>query len=281
MYVSPGSEQSLIIDSLISFIGVRFIVFDFSLSYFKYSLHCWQVFICGYTGYMNFHVITIFPKLFDSYLGDSIMKRAISAGHISVRFYDPRDFTQNKHNKVDDIPYGGGPGMIMTVDPIIRAWESARYQGTPNKFMRLLKTGRIDSGKKYKTIILSPGGTEFTTEYAKSAAQDYTDIIFICGRYEGIDARVAQIIGEESEEVSIGNYVLTGGELATMVMIDSISRQIDGVLGNKSSLEEERISSHEMYTRPQEYKHNKKTYAVPKVLIEGNHKLIDEWRESH
>ena len=209
------------------------------------------------------------------------MKRAIESGKISVHFYNPRDFTQNKHNKVDDIPYGGGPGMIMTVDPIIRAWSAARYQGAQNKIMRILTTGRIDGGRKFKTIILSPGGVDFTTDYAKHAVQDYTDIIFICGRYEGIDARVAQIIGEQAESVSIGNYVLTGGELAAMVMIDSLSRQVDGVLGNSDSLEEERISSHEMYTRPAEYKHKNTIYSVPQVLMEGNHKLIDEWRKNH
>ncbi|MFT7327868.1 MAG: tRNA (guanine37-N1)-methyltransferase [Crocinitomicaceae bacterium] len=210
-----------------------------------------------------------------------MMKKAIDAKKINIQFYNPRDYTQNKHNKVDDIPYGGGPGMIMTVDPIMRAWNSARYKRSDSKFIRLLKTGRINGVKKYKTVILSPGGIEFTTNYAKEAVNNYTDIIFICGRYEGIDARVAQIIGVEAEDVSIGNYVLTGGELPTMVMIDSISRQIDGVLGNTNSREEERISSHEMYTRPAEYKHNKKTYSVPDVLTKGNHKLINEWRKNH
>lgn len=215
---------------------------------------------------MTFHVITIFPKLFESYLSDSIMKRAIESKKVEVKFYNPRDYTKNKHNKVDDIPYGGGPGMIMSVDPIMRAWKKAR--------------GRSQK-KAFKTIILSPGGTEFTTEYAKKTTKKYTDIIFICGRYEGIDARVKKILGKEAEEVSIGSYVLTGGELATMVMIDSMSRQIDGVLGNKQSLEEERVSSHEMYTRPAIYEYNKKKYTVPKVLMEGNHKLIDEWRKEH
>lgn len=209
------------------------------------------------------------------------MKKAIDKNLINVQFYNPRDYTQNKHNKVDDIPYGGGPGMVMMVDPIMRAWEMARKRGLKNTFLNVLTTGRTSAGKRYKTIILSPGGTEFTTDYAKSAVNDYTDIIFICGRYEGIDARVAQIIGEAAEEVSIGNYVLTGGELATMVMIDSISRQVDGVLGNINSREEDRISSHEMYTRPAELKHKGKTYSVPSVLMEGNHKLIDEWRKNH
>jgi len=195
-----------------------------------------------------------------------MMRRAIEAKKITVKFYNPRDFTKNKHKKADDIPYGGGPGMVMSALPILDAWKKAR--------------GRSEK-KKFKTIILSPGGTEFTTSYAKKSAKTYTDIIFICGRYEGIDARVKKVLGRQAEEVSIGNYVLTGGELATMVMIDSISRQIPGVLGNKGSLEEDRISSHEMYTRPAELIFKDKKYKVPKVLMEGNHKLIDEWRKEH
>lgn len=228
---------------------------------------------------MNFHVITIFPKLFDSYLADSIMKRAIEDRKISVTFYNPRDYTEDKHNKVDDVPYGGGPGMVMSVDPIIRAWKKIRFNNP--KIIEFFKTGKIPKNKRFKTIILSPGGIEFTTNYAKQSVHEYTDIIFICGRYEGIDARVAEIIADEADEVSIGDYVLTGGELAAMVMIDSMARQVNGVLGNRESLEEERISSHAMYTRPAEYIYKGKTYSVPKVLMEGNHKLIDEWRRNH
>lgn len=190
------------------------------------------------------------------------MKRALENKQITVKFYNPRDFTTNKHNKVDDTPYGGGPGMVMMADPIIRAYKKARGQSVK---------------KKFKTIILSPGGESFTTDYAKSSAQRYTDMIIICGRYEGIDSRVKKIT--KAQEVSIGNYVLTGGELAAMVMIDSISRQIDGVLGNKDSLEESRISSHEMYTRPEVYEHQGKKYRVPKVLLSGNHKEIEKWKE--
>ncbi len=213
---------------------------------------------------MTFHVITIFPQLFDSYLSDSILKRAISEKKIVVKFYNPRDFTKNKHNKVDDVPYGGGPGMIMQVDPIIRAYKKAR--------------GRSEK-KKFKTIILSPGGELFSTNYAKKSAKTYTDIILICGRYEGIDSRVKKIT--KAQEVSIGDYILTGGELASMVIIDCIARQIPSVLGNNQSLEEERISSHEMYTRPAIYEHEKKKYKVPDVLMSGDHKKIDEWRSQH
>lgn len=231
---------------------------------------------------MNFHIITIFPNLFDSYLSDSMMKKAIDVGHINVSFYNPRDVTKNKHKKVDDIPYGGGPGMIMMAEPIIDTWENIvkKIKGTVmGNISSVLKTGALPKKRTIKTILLSPGGKTFTTEYAKMSAQKYTDIIFICGRYEGVDSRVEQITS--AELVSIGEYVLTGGELAAMVMMDSISRQIKGVLGNKQSLEEERISSHEMYTRPASLKHKEKEYFVPKVLMNGNHKEIDEWRNNH
>ncbi len=221
---------------------------------------------------MHFHIITIFPKLFDSYLSDSIMKRAQDSGAIHFSFYNPRDVTTNKHNKVDDIPYGGGPGMVMMAEPIIKLWEQITKTTLSEKIPFTKK-------RKFKTILLSPGGEKFTTHYAKTVAHEYTDIIFICGRYEGIDSRVEQITG--AELVSIGDYVLTGGELATMVMTDSITRQIDGVLGNIQSLEEERISSHEMYTRPAELKYKGKNYSVPNVLMEGNHAKIDEWRKNH
>lgn len=221
---------------------------------------------------MNFHVITIFPNLFDSYIGDSLMKKAIDRGDITISFYNPRDVTNNKHNKVDDIPYGGGPGMVMMAQPIIDLWSQITKK-------TLLEKIPLTKKRSFKTILLSPGGKKFTTEYAKSSVKKNTDIIFICGRYEGIDSRVEHIT--KAELVSIGDYVLTGGELAAMVMIDSIARQVDGVLGNKDSLEEERISSHEMYTRPSEFIHKGKTYSVPKVLMEGNHKLIDEWRKNH
>jgi tRNA (guanine37-N1)-methyltransferase len=221
---------------------------------------------------MNFHVITIFPNLFESYLSDSMMTRAIESEKIYVQFYNPRDVTKNKHNKVDGIPYGGGPGMILGAEPIIDLWS----QITQKTFLEKIP---LTKKRTFKTILLSPGGKKFTTEYAKSATQEYTDIIFICGRYEGIDSRVEQVT--KAELISIGDYVLTGGEVAAMVMIDSMSRQVDGVLGNNNSLEEERISSHEMYTRPAELKHKGKIYSVPPVLMEGNHKLIDEWRKNH
>lgn len=231
---------------------------------------------------MHFHIITIFPGLFDSYLSDSIMKKAIDSGNIQFSFYNPRDVTKNKHKKIDDIPYGGGPGMIMMAGPIINTWKNIikrEKMSLVENVKSILESGHLVKKRKFKTILLSPGGEKFTTEYAKSSAQEYTDLIFICGRYEGIDSRVEQITG--AELVSIGDYVLTGGELAAMVMVDSISRQINGVLGNSESLEESRVSSHEMYTRPAELEYKKEIYTVPDILLSGDHKKIDEWRKKH
>lgn len=219
---------------------------------------------------MRFHIITLFPEMFDSYLSESILKRAQESDVISVKFYNPRDFTSDKHKTVDDKPYGGGPGMVMMVEPVLKAWEKAVSQNMVSKMFKK---------KNIKTYIFSPGGTKFTTQIAKSDAGDYTDIVLICGRYEGIDSRVKEIT--DAEELSIGDYVLTGGELPAMVVMDSVSRQIPGVLGKFESLEEERVSSHEMYTRPESFSYKGKEYKVPEVLMSGHHKKIDEYRKNN
>jgi tRNA (guanine37-N1)-methyltransferase len=215
---------------------------------------------------MRFHIITIFPEMFDSYLQESIIGRAIENKKISIKFYNPRDFIKapkNNYKPVDDKPYGGGPGMVMRAEPILKAVEKA--------------LSKIKDKKKTKIILFSIAGKKFDTAYAKNSAKKYTDIIMISGRYEGIDARVQKIL--KAEEISIGDYVLTGGELPAMVLIDSISRQIPGVLGKYESLEEERVSSSEVYTRPEILKYKNKNYKVPKVLLSGNHQKIDEWRK--
>lgn len=225
---------------------------------------------------MRFHIVTLFPEAFDSYLKESIIGRAISEKKISVSFVNPRLFVTGKKYKrvwpdgnisqiVDDRPYGGGPGMIIRAEPVLAAVESISKKIARRK------------NAKVKIINFAPGGKKFTTSYAKTAAKKYTDIIFLCGRYEGIDARVAKIL--KAEEISIGDYVLTGGELPAMVLIDSMSRQIPGVLGKFDSLEEERISSGEFYTRPEVLEHKGKKYRVPKVLLSGNHKEIEEWKQ--
>jgi tRNA (guanine37-N1)-methyltransferase len=227
---------------------------------------------------MNFHIITLFPEAFTSYLNESILARAIREKKVKVSFYNPRDFAKvtkvqkakNKpYKRVDDIPYGGGPGMVMQAEPVAKAIEKA------------LSASRKSKGKshKVKIIFLSPGGKQFDTAYAKETAKKFTDIIFISGRYEGIDERVNKIF--KTEKITVGPFVLTGGELPAMLIMDSVSRQIDGVLGNKSSLEEERISSSEVYTRPEVLKYKNKKYTVPKVLLSGNHKFIDEWRKEN
>ena len=197
--------------------------------------------------------------MFDSYLQESILGRAIKHKKISVKFYNPMKYCKPKE-RVDGRPYGGGPGMVLR----------------PEFFLKSFEKIKIKDKKKTKIIIFSPSGKKFTTEYAKKSVQKYTDIIMISGRYEGIDARVQKIL--KAEEISIGDYVLTGGEIPAMVLIDSISRQVPGVLGKYDSLEEERVSSSEVYTRPEVLVHKGKNYKVPKVLLSGNHKLIDEWK---
>lgn len=208
---------------------------------------------------MNFHIVTLFPESFESYINSSIIGRAISDKKIKVSFYNPRDFTKDKNHRVDQKPYGGGPGMVIEALPVIKAIEKAK-------------------GKKkdVKIFFLSPGGEKFTNDSAKKVAGKFKHIIFVCGRYEGIDARIKKVF--KMEDVSIGDYVLTGGELPTMVMIDAISRQINGVLGDFDSLEENRISSHDVYTRPEEVVYKGKKYKVPEVLLSGNHKEIEKWK---
>jgi len=210
---------------------------------------------------MRFHIITIFPEMFDSYLKESIIGRAIKDKKIKILFYNPMDFCEPKR-RVDNRPYGGGPGMVLR----------------PELFLRAFSKIKIKNKNKTKIILLSPSGKKFDTAYAKKLVkQKYTDIILISGRYEGIDARVQKIL--KAEKISIGDYVLTGGELPAMVLIDSISRQIPGILGKYESLEEERVSSSEVYTRPEVLKYKNKNYKVPKVLLSGNHKKIEEWKK--
>lgn len=214
---------------------------------------------------MRFHVITIFPDMLTSYLAESILSRAIKNELIEVQTYALREYTADKHRRVDGRPYGGGPGMLMWVEPIVSAVEKIK-EALAEKKERV----------KIKIVIFSPGGIDFSNSIAKKIEKKYTDIIFICGRYEGIDARVKKIL--RAEEWSIGPYVLTGGELPAMVCIDTIARQVKGVLHDENSREETRVASHESYARPEIYEHAGKKYKVPKVLLSGNHKLIDEYR---
>jgi len=234
--------------------------------------------------------------MFDSYLSESILARGKKEKLIDFAFYNPRDFakptvSQKKNDKpyvrIDDKPYGGGPGMVMQALPILKAVEKIMsvIEKDPvketKKAQAKLSKGIFDTKtkSKVKIIFFTPAGNKLNTDFAKSTAKKFTDIILICGRYEGIDSRIKKIL--KPEEISVGDYVLTGGELPAMLVIDTISRQIKGVLGDHLSLEEERISSHDMYTRPEILEYKGKKHKVPEVLLSGNHKKIDEWRKTN
>jgi tRNA (guanine37-N1)-methyltransferase len=223
-----------------------------------------------------YHVITLFPESLESYLNASIIRRAQEKGLISIKYYNPRDFAVSKKGKgkpqtyadrrVDDRPYGGGPGMVIEALPMIKAIDKAIGKKTKN----------TKGKKRVKIVFFSPSGAQFSNEVA-DAFKKYTDIVFVCGRYEGIDARIKKVF--PMVDISVGPYVLTGGELAAMVMIDTITRRIKGVLGDHLSLEEKRIASPDVYTRPEVIEYKKKKYRVPKILLSGHHAKMDEWRE--
>ena len=226
---------------------------------------------------MKFNIITIFPHIFDSYLNESILKRAQKKNLIQIKIHNLRDFTKDKYKKarpterrqsfgrVDDRPYGGGAGMVFKIEPIIRA------------------IGSIKNKSKVKIILFSPAGKQFNNKIAAQLAKNYKHLILICGRYEGIDERVKKVFrgsGFNFHELSIGPYVLTGGELPAMILIDAVSRQIPGVLGKQESLEEKRFGvGLPAYTRPEVFVYKGKKYPVPKVLLSGNHKKIEDWRK--
>lgn len=253
---------------------------------------------------MNFHIVTLFPEMFDSYLGESILARAIKNKKIKVNFVNPRKFVTGKYRKVwldgnvslqiDERPYGGGPGMVMMAEPIIKSVESIIKKINRKN---LKNTKNLPAERQVKIINFVPSGKKFDTSYAKDISQKYTDIIMICGRYEGIDIRADKILKTlikkgGFDQISIGDYVLTGGELPAMILIDCISRQVGGVLGNFDSREEERASSSEIYTRPEviEWPVVKKAqtvkvktikYKVPPILLSGDHKKIEDWKRNN
>jgi tRNA (guanine37-N1)-methyltransferase len=223
---------------------------------------------------MHFHIITLFPKAFDSYLGESILKRAIEDKKLKVSFYNPRDFSDNEYKRIDRKPFAGGPGMVIQAEPVILAIAEA--------LKKCKKSSRTSSAKasagQAKIIFLSPSGKQFTNEYAKTMSKKTKDIIIVSGRYEGIDARVKKVF--KMEDVSIGPFILTGGELPAMLLIDVIARQVEGVLGNFNSLEERRVSTWQVYTRPEVFTYKGKKYRVPRVLLSGNHGKIEDWRKA-
>ncbi len=211
---------------------------------------------------MHFHILTLFPEMVCDGLHTSVIGRAADQGLLSIHAVNIRDYTENKHGKVDDYPYGGGAGMLMQAQPVYDAYKAV--------------ADKIDSGtSKVRVIYLSPQGKLFTQQMASELAKE-ENLIFLCGHYEGIDERVLEEI--VTDEVSIGNYVLTGGELAAMVMIDAISRLVPGVLGNQDSGVAESLEGslleYPQYSRP-EYWHGKQ---VPAVLMSGHHANIARWR---
>lgn len=208
---------------------------------------------------IHFHIITLFRESIEGYLESSILGRAVTDKKIKISYYNPRDFTQDRHKRVDRRPYGGGPGMVLEAESVLRAAKAA-----------------IGKKKDVKTIFFSPSGAQFDTKMAKSISRKYKHVVFISGHYEGVDARVRKIL--KAKEISVGPYVLTGGELPSAIMVDSITRQIEGVLGNFDSLEESRNASRDVYTRPEVLKWQGKKYRVPKVLLSGHHENIEKWR---
>jgi tRNA (guanine37-N1)-methyltransferase len=231
---------------------------------------------------MIIDIITLFPEAF-SYFNYSIFKKAIEKKIIKVNFLNPRNFTSDKHQKVDDSPYGGGPGMVIKFEPVYKALEQAK------------KNSRF----KKKIILTHPAGKIFDQKLARQLSLE-KHLIIICGHYEGIDARIEKFI---DLKISLGKYILTGGELAAMVIADTIIRYLPDVLHHPLSLEEKRtiailspnkkdpkekkfkdyseLYSYPAYTRPEIIKINKKVLRVPKVLLSGNHQLIAEWRKKH
>lgn len=207
---------------------------------------------------MKIDVLTLFPNMFSSFLSESLMKRAIENNHMDIEITDIRDYSTNKHRKVDDYPYGGGKGLVMSPEPIVGAYAV------------------ITKLEKSRTIFLSPGGKVLTQEKLEELS-GYDQLILLCGHYEGIDQRAIELIVEE--EISIGDYILTGGELPAMVLMDGVSRFIEGVVGSMESVQEDSLSDgllkHPQYTNPRDFR----GLEVPEVLLSGHHKNIETWRK--
>ena len=219
---------------------------------------------------MRIDILTIFPRMFEAVLNESILKRAQKKGLLKIYVHNIRDYSLDKHKKIDDRPFGGGPGMVMRTEPIFRAIEQIKSKLSA-------KGGFAHGGKtkKPKIILLSPQGEGLNQTLAKKLSKN-KHLILLCGHYEGIDERVKKRLVDS--EISIGDYVLTGGELPAMVLIDAVARLIPGVLGRKESLTDEtfqdNLLEYPLYTRPAIFKGMK----VPTVLLSGNHKKIKEWR---
>ena len=210
---------------------------------------------------MKFHVMTLFPSLVENVLGESIIGRAIKDGYISLCCYNIRDYSEDKLRKTDDTPFGGGMGMVMTCQPIFDCYDAVRKN--------------VEADSRTRVIYMSPKGRQFTHEVARELSE-YDELIFLCGHYEGVDQRV--IDGIVDDEISIGDYVVTGGEIPACIVIDATSRLIDGVLASKECYEDESVASgileYPQYTKPRSFR----GMDVPEVLFSGDHKKIARWR---
>lgn len=229
---------------------------------------------------IHFHIVTLFPESIEPYLESSIIGRAREKKLIKISYYDPKKYAVGKHKRVDQRPYGGGPGMVLEPTAVLRAAEKAQRAITKKQ------------SPKTEVIFFSTDGKQFDEEMAKKLSNPIRangrkrlasngagkkDILLICGRYEGVDERVAKIL--KSKKVSMGPYVLTGGELPAATLIDAVARFVPGVLGKAESLERSRVSSPEVYTRPEVLTWKGRRYRVPKVLLTGNHARIDAWKK--
>lgn len=214
---------------------------------------------------LQFSVLSIFPESIKSYFDYGMMQIAKDNDKVEIDYYNIRDYSLDKHHHVDDTSYGGGAGMLMQVEPIYRAWQDIKKE------------------KKSLTVLLSAKGKKWNQQLAQKWLKDYDQINLICGRYEGVDERVKVFV---DEEVRVGDYVLSGGELGAAIIMDSMIRLIPGVLGSAESLEEESHNivgqlEYPQYTKPAELEIEGKNYKVPEVLLSGNHKKIKEWRSKH
>jgi tRNA (guanine37-N1)-methyltransferase len=219
---------------------------------------------------MKFHLVTLFEEACDAYLNASIIGRARKEKKISVTYQSPRPYVDNKWGKVDERPYGGGPGMVMTALPVVRAVEKSLKLGS--------RTSKLGIRKRV-IIWFSPAGKQFTNKDADVLAK-YDDVVLVCGRYEGIDERAKKMLKTLApiKEFAVGEAVYTGGEVPALAIVDSVTRRLPGVLGKDVSVEERRIASSAVYTRPESILYKDKKYKVPKVLQTGHHANIDEWR---
>ena len=234
---------------------------------------------------MKFNIITIFPQIFNSYFNESILARAQKKKLIKINVHNLRDYTEDKHKTVDDTPYGGGAGMVFKVEPIYKALVKIVGKNKLKCFKKKIKNQELgikNKNNKTKIILLSAKGKKFDQAMARKFSK-LDNLVLICGRYEGVDERVGKYLADE--EISIGDYILTGGEIPAMVVVDSVSRLIKGVVGNKESIKEESFSKknyleYPHYTKPNIFSPDKKTdWKVPEVLLSGNHQKIEEWRE--